>query len=294
MKNFLKGTILGSLLFSLLIHLGLLGSVTIDWHLAEQWYGLKAAISQIKDRLDSKSTVGDKAESLVETAVQEVSETVSSLMKGEKLRLGPDAAGWKKLDEQIATEKAQAKKEAQEKDKKAGGGKDTFSRFISPPMEIEIVEAPPKAEMEKGAGIEMAVEFKKEECSDHDPKVKTYGGIGLQFSPVMTPGPGGKMMPKQPLQFQVSIVPKGYPADKAGLIPGDVIEGDPLRFRGEIGSPITVQVVRNGRKINFNMNRVKICYEAPPVPPMFPPDKSQLPTELNFPKAPPKLIPDNR
>lgn len=218
-----------------MIHLGLIGSVTIDWHLKEQWEGLKAAVSQVKAKLDAKPTAGAKAEALIETAVQEVEQTVSSLMKGEKLRIGPDAAGWKKLDAEIAAAKAQAEKEAQEKEKKQGGGKDAFSRFISPPVEIEIVEAPPKEEIEKGSGIEMAVDFKKEDCS----------------------------------------------------------EGDPLRFRGDIGSDITVQVIRDGSKKNFNMKRVKICYEAPPTPVLppqlqLPQDPGKVPTS-----APPTRLPGN-
>jgi hypothetical protein len=289
MKNFLRGTFIGSLLFSLMIHLGLFGSLTVDWHLAEQWAGLKSAIEQIKQKLQAETTAVGKAKTLAKTAAQEVEQTVESFIKGEKLRLGPDSAGWKKLDEQIASQKAQEAKEAMEKSKKLGGGIDAFNRFISPPVEVELINPPPpKTEPEPGQGIEMAVEFKKEECATDNPKIKTYGGIGLQFAPVMSKGPNNQMVATNPLQFQVSLVPKGYPADKAGIQPGDIIEGDPLRFRGEIGSPITVQVIRNGRKMNFNMQRVKICYEAP-VPPAALPDPLK---DIMNPK-PPKVKPGN-
>jgi hypothetical protein len=266
MKNFLKGTLAGSLLASLIIHFGLLGSVTIDWHLAEQWAGLKAALAQIAQKLEAEPSAAGKAQALAQTAVQEVEQTVASLLKGEKLRLGPDAAGWKQLDQRLAQEKTQAEQEAKQKQKELGGGTDPFSRFISPPVEVELVEAPPQPEPEKGSGIELAVDFKKDNCSEQDPKVKTYGGIGLQFAPVVEKGPTGQMMVKQPVQYQVNVVPAGYPADKAGIKVGDIIEGNPLRFRGEIGSSLTVQVIRRGQVLNFNLTRVKICYEAPPTP----------------------------
>lgn len=265
MKTFLKGTITGSLILSLLIHFGLLGSMTVDWHLAEQWEGLKAAVSQIAERVKSKETVGGKIGALADTAVQEAKQTVDSFMKGEKIRLGPDSEGWKKLDEQIALEQQQKEQALAEKRKEQNGGSDPFSRFLKPPMEIEIVERPPEVkEEEKGSGVEMTVDFKQDNCPDNDPKVKSYGGIGLQFAPATEVGPNGQTVISQPLKYLVHVVPEGYPADRAGIKVGDIIEGNPIRFRGEIGTPLTVEVIRNGRLMKFNMTRVKICYEAPP------------------------------
>lgn len=72
-----------------------------------------------------------------------------------------------------------------------------------------------------------------------------FGGIGVTVSL-------GDMQ-------TISTVHKGYPAEKAGLLPGDVITSGFFGLRGVPGTPVSIKVLRNGQEIVFNMVRDKIC-----------------------------------
>lgn len=270
----MKKTFLYCLMLSLLVHLSLMGSMHIDWNLKEQIQGLMQVVQQTVDKL--KEAAKESPVKLVETATNEVvsniEETVDSLKKGKKLRFGPDHESWKKLDEQIALEEAKKKEEQKQKDKVKGLTNLNFNRFISPPIEVSLVEEKPKPvpSIETTTGpsevIIQKVDFQPE-CDQ--PGFKNYGGIGLQFAPVISKDQ--ILKGQTPTQHEISVVPPGYPAAKAGIQKGDIIEGNPLRFKGQIGTMVEVPVLRNGKLLTFNLKRVKVCYEEkiekkPPIP----------------------------
>lgn len=68
-----------------------------------------------------------------------------------------------------------------------------------------------------------------------------FGGIGIQES-----------------SFAIVTVYPGYPADRAGILPGDEVLST-NEIRGEVGTPVTVVVIRNGVRIEFHLIRDKIC-----------------------------------
>lgn len=71
-----------------------------------------------------------------------------------------------------------------------------------------------------------------------------YGGVGIQH-----PSPGS---------YEVAYVGKGYPADRAGILVGDlVLNGDELR--GTPGTKVVVHVMRGSRALTFYLVREKIC-----------------------------------
>lgn len=83
--------------------------------------------------------------------------------------------------------------------------------------------------------------IKVEECK------KFFGGIGITTSL---------------LTDEISIVHIGYPADKAGLQPGDIVtpigQSD---IRGEIGSTLILRVTRGGITFIVTVVREKICVD---------------------------------
>ncbi|MBU6142177.1 hypothetical protein KGO95_03645 [Patescibacteria group bacterium] len=76
-----------------------------------------------------------------------------------------------------------------------------------------------------------------EQCPDF------YGGIGIVLDP------GGFILE----------VAKGYPAAQAGIVPGDVIEGDTQSIRGKIGTPVEIVILRGDKTLTFSLIRAKIC-----------------------------------
>lgn len=134
-----------------------------------------------------------------------------------------------------------------------------FNNFLDPQqVEVELVEVPKKAEQKEEISKDDVV-IKKEEKKGFggpcDPK-NSYGGIGLQFSPLPVDKKGGTPM------YSIEIVAPNQPADKAGILPGDLIVGDPLRFKGNIGTSVEVEVFRKGQRKVFNMVRAQICYSV--------------------------------
>jgi predicted metalloprotease with PDZ domain len=71
-----------------------------------------------------------------------------------------------------------------------------------------------------------------------------YGGIGVQYED-MDSG-------------IISHVGKGYPADRAGIIVGDLVV-DSEEIRGKPGTKVTVKIMRGSKLLIFNMIREKIC-----------------------------------
>ena len=70
-----------------------------------------------------------------------------------------------------------------------------------------------------------------------------YGGIGIIL------GTDG---------FIIEVA-DGYPAARAGIVPGDVIEGDTKYIKGKIGTPVDVVILRDGKTLKFSLIRAKIC-----------------------------------
>ena len=140
-----------------------------------------------------------------------------------------------------------------------------FNKFLDPEItEISLVDTPPEKKdkdekpKEKATKDDVVVDAKKEEKKATatelcDPK-QAYGGIGLQFERVPES--------KNP-QYVIKVVAPNQPADKAGIQVGDIIEGDPLRFKGPVGSDVDVEVIRAGKKKLFaQVKRSSICYSV--------------------------------
>lgn len=54
-------------------------------------------------------------------------------------------------------------------------------------------------------------------------------------------------------------IAKGYPAEKSGLLPGDIIQpGDEIR--GPAGTIAKINVLRDGKLLQFDIKRGRICY----------------------------------
>jgi C-terminal processing protease CtpA/Prc len=78
---------------------------------------------------------------------------------------------------------------------------------------------------------------------------KTFGGIGIEFDFSQD----GAV---------VTRVFHGYPAEKAGIVVGDVLLDNPNGVRGEPGSTIVVRVMRKGESMSIPIRRDKICVTA--------------------------------
>jgi hypothetical protein len=102
-------------------------------------------------------------------------------------------------------------------------------------MEVTVVDGPAK---------KVAVKEKVKKS----PKCKYwYGGIGLTHDVFGT---------------ILEVVP-GYPAHKAGMLPGDeLLDGPKADLRGDPGTKVTFLVRRNGQILGFSMIRDKICYDG--------------------------------
>ncbi len=86
------------------------------------------------------------------------------------------------------------------------------------------------ASMTEGVGEE-------KDCEDW------FGGVGITHS------------------FREIIkVNKGYPAEKAGVKVGDIILNEE-ELRGEVGTEVTMLIIRDGDPLEFTFERGKICTE---------------------------------
>lgn len=70
-----------------------------------------------------------------------------------------------------------------------------------------------------------------------------FGGIGLVFH-----GSG----------FVIEV-PDGYPAARAGILPGDIVKESVEFIKGEVGTPVEITVFRGKKTIKFSLIREKIC-----------------------------------
>lgn len=103
----------------------------------------------------------------------------------------------------------------------------------SEPVEVSLVEIP----RDKGPGKKKKPKVEKCEPS--------YGGIGIQISWYTG---------------TITDVYKDYPADKADLRVGDVIQNfGSFEIMGEVGTEIDLVIVRNGEVIVKQLIREKIC-----------------------------------
>jgi C-terminal processing protease CtpA/Prc len=137
------------------------------------------------------------------------------------------------------------------------GGKDPNGKGNAPEQNGNIIDKPVKAtlvpekeiekQIEKDRKSQMALEEKarqekakklKDECPFY------YGGIGISQ-----------------IGNSVGHAFEGYPAANAGIRDGDVIISDIDNIRGEVGTPVTVVVMRNGNVLTFELIRDKICVE---------------------------------
>jgi len=83
----------------------------------------------------------------------------------------------------------------------------------------------------------------KQEYVNHECTI-WYGGIGIQH-------PNGG-------SYAVEAVGKGYPAERAGILIGDlIINGEELR--GEPGTYVTVKILRGTKALSIEVVREKIC-----------------------------------
>lgn len=79
-----------------------------------------------------------------------------------------------------------------------------------------------------------------------------FGGIGVEYST-------GIDRETDEVRYVVNKVVPGYPAERHGIMAGDVPIGDFQKIRGEVGTPVLVRVMRDGKILEFSMTREKIC-----------------------------------
>lgn len=93
-----------------------------------------------------------------------------------------------------------------------------------------------------------------------DRKTNTYVGIGITI-----------LKREDGTGFDILAVQKGSAAEKAGILPGDILieaagqsvldmdtEGPAQLIKGEEGTKVTVAVLRNGEKLSFEMKRQRV------------------------------------
>jgi hypothetical protein len=109
------------------------------------------------------------------------------------------------------------------------------------PLDVTIVDPPSKEEEVVVLEDEGIAALKKIALHAGDKCEHFYGGIGV------IDGVNG-----------VTEVYPGYPAANAGMEVGDLItSGEPIR--GEVGTPVTITVLRGLRRLTFHLIRDKIC-----------------------------------
>lgn len=87
-------------------------------------------------------------------------------------------------------------------------------------------------------------EKKKKSPKHAGDKCKDYfGGIGITISPI---------------NGQILYVYPDYPAADAGILIGDIISSNE-EIRGPVGSPVAINVLRDGQSFSVVLIRDKIC-----------------------------------
>lgn len=203
--------------------------------------GSKNPMKEIKElSLPTGQEVATKVVKVVKEEVKEFMEEMGKIKTSKKKEKGEDDKGFKSFVEIVAVSK-DGKKSPEEKS-------------------AEEVDLDSLAE---------AMYIKEQEDCRKNPKTLKYGGIGLSFKVIPN-----KENPKE-YYSQVDIVPRGYPARKAGMRKGDIVKGNVMRFRGPIGSEVNVDFFRDGVKNILKMTRAEICYipEKNPVIPFNQGDK---------------------
>ena len=139
-----------------------------------------------------------------------------------------------------------------EKGGNAGGGiaqgSDKKGEIIDKPsVEVKIVDTPPEPEKKKSNLFikkrkEKRAKVQREDCP------KFFGGVGITWNPQTG---------------QVLTVHRGYPAEAAGFQVGDVLTGASEPIEGEVGTPITIYLERDGTPMVADLTRAKICLDGP-------------------------------
>ncbi len=132
-----------------------------------------------------------------------------------------------------------------ENDSKEDGSQEMGSGFV--PVELLPKPADTK-QKEKQAEDENEIETSKKELTatnsaNFQDCPNFFGGIGMTYN----------------MLDVVTNVPDGYPAARAGILPGDILQGDTGQIRGEIGTAVDVVVIRGKKTLKFSMIREKIC-----------------------------------
>jgi len=125
-------------------------------------------------------------------------------------------------------------------------GKEGKDNGLDSTINVEIVDRP-KAESEEKTvvlddGLLKRAPHALQECESY------FGGVGVTI--VWTS-----------LGYIVLTVHSGYPAEKAGIMVGDLLLNSG-NLTGEIGTKITVLIDRGGAYLEFPIYRDKICTEA--------------------------------
>ena len=237
-----------SLFISLNIHILVFGLMILDFSDVDLKLSFQRAMNRLEEIMKAKDkTVKEKIEQVVEEINLDLKQKAHELSK----------VKIKKADPVKQIEKALAKGKNKSGDgKEKEGSSDPrgsikgFAGFLPPPMEVSIIERPKQEPPPPPAGPDDIIITKMlsgKECDDKN----SFGGVGMQYKAVK----GSKT------EFEVDILAPGQPAELAGIMKGDVIKGDPIRFRGEKGTSVEVEYFRNGQRRVAKLVRSKICYK---------------------------------
>lgn len=132
-------------------------------------------------------------------------------------------------------------------DKSSGSVRIKLIDKPQPKKSKSVVKLPKKKDSvpQKTAVVIPVQDYQEHSCE------RWYGGIGIQQT--NTTG------------CVISFVPKGYPADRAGIQVGDLMMIDEFGVcpgRGEIGTPITVTWMHGGKVFVKTLIREKICTDS--------------------------------
>lgn len=114
-------------------------------------------------------------------------------------------------------------------------------------IEVQVIENQEKTPSEETLVLEKDKPGENKNSSKNDKCDSYYGGIGVQ---------------QDILTLKLLKVYSGYAADRAGLRAGDIIQsiaGEEIK--GEIGTTLSLRVIRNSTEFTITIVREKICYE---------------------------------